>query len=952
MIFSSNMRVLLFIILLLSAGTVSASVGKEIQITNTGTDESNSEIISKVYSLQIPFTENKGQIDENVRFYVDTFAGTVFITDKGEIVYSLTKTGEESQETKAIVIRESLRSPKESEVQGINKAETRVNYFLGDKDRWKTDIPTWQEVSMGEVYEGIELKIKAYGNTVEKLFTVHPQGSVSDIKLKIEGSKGLKVSKDGELEIETELGTVKFTKPVAYQEINGNRVEVAVAYTISQSEYGFWVGDYDRSKTLIIDPVLVYSTYLGGSDTELGYGIAVDSSGNMYITGKTLSTNFPTASPYQGSNAGDYDIFITKINATGTGLVYSTYLGGSGSDSTCGGNVIDSSGNVYVTGFTYSADFPTTASAFQKIYAGDRDGYVTKINATGNGLVYSTYLSGSGFDWPCGWAITIDSSGNAYVVMETNSTDLPTNASSYQENYGGGLFDAFVAKINPSGSALVYSTYLGGSSTDASWAIVVDSSGNAYVSGFTTSTDFPTESPYQGSYGGGVKDVFVAKINPSGSALIYSTYLGGSGEDYSHGLAIDSSGNAYVTGKTKSTNFPTASSFQGSNAGNFDVFVTKINATGNGLVYSTYLGGSDYDFGYGMVVDSFGNAHLTGWTRSTNFPTTASAFQGSHAGGIRDVFVTGINATGNGLIYSTYLGGSSGRDLSYDIALDSSGNVYVIGKTESTDFPTASPLYGSNAGDWDVFVTKIDLAPVIKVMSPLNQSYITTQVELNVTASESATWWYSLNSGANVTFTPNTTITPSTGSNNLVVYANDSAGNIVSASVSFTKLETHNISLIPGWNMISIPLEQDNWSIPWVLNSIWGNYTDIYAYVNGTWYWDTSLLPFFILTEMAIDRGYWINMSTAETLELNGTLPLSTTINVVPKWNLVGYPSFTTRPITTVLSPISYTDVYTYINGMWFWDTSLLPFFVLTEVTTGQGYWINATAVGSYVVNP
>ncbi|MEF9427435.1 MAG: hypothetical protein L0956_09825, partial [Candidatus Mariimomonas ferrooxydans] len=246
---------------LLFAGTASATIGGGSRITNTATDESKSKILSKVYSLQIPFIENKGQIDEKVRFYVNTFAGTVFITDKGEILYNLINTEAESQETKAVMIKESSGSLKKSEVKGINKAETKVNYFVGDKDRWKRDIPTWQEVSIGEVYEGIELKLRAYGNSVEKLFEVHPQGSVSEIKLKIEGSKGLRAGKDGELEIETELGTVKFTKPVAYQEINGRRVEVAAAYRISQSEYGFQVGDYDRSKTLIIDPVLCFLVF-------------------------------------------------------------------------------------------------------------------------------------------------------------------------------------------------------------------------------------------------------------------------------------------------------------------------------------------------------------------------------------------------------------------------------------------------------------------------------------------------------------------------------------------------------------------------------------------------------------------------------------------------------------------------------------------------------------------
>ncbi|MEK9134291.1 MAG: SBBP repeat-containing protein, partial [Pseudomonadota bacterium] len=338
---------------------------------------------------------------------------------------------------------------------------------------------------------------------------------------------------------------------------------IKVAYVVDGNEYGFKVGDYDRTKPLIIDPSLAYSTYLGGSLTDYGYGIAIDSSGNMYVSGITSSTDFPTASPIQGSNGGGLDIFVAKINAAGTSLIYSTYLGGSLNDSGCGNIAIDSSGNAYLTGYTYSTDFPTTASPLQGSLAGNRDAFVTKIDASGSTLVYSTYLGGSGYDYPCGWSIAVDSSGNAYVVGETTSTNFPTVSPIQASNAGG--YDAFVTKINASGSAFVYSTYLGGSGTDASWSIAVDSSGNAYIGGFTNSTNFPTVSPIQGS-NAGFYDAFVAKINASGSALVYSTYLGGSVYDEGYGIAVDSSGNAYISGNTASTNFQTASPIQASNA--------------------------------------------------------------------------------------------------------------------------------------------------------------------------------------------------------------------------------------------------------------------------------------------------------------------------------------------------------------------------------------------------
>ncbi|OHB71796.1 MAG: hypothetical protein A2W23_00015 [Planctomycetes bacterium RBG_16_43_13] len=628
--------------------------------------------MKKVSALQMPFIENQGQIkDKSVRFYANTFAGTVFVTDKGEIVYSLIKTdprpqtidhrqkdktpnlptgqaGTEHRQniselqtpdsiTRAVALRESLERHKDSKIEGINKAETKVNYFKGAKENWRTNISTWQEVSLGEVYKGIELKLKAYGNNVEKFFTVHPKGSINDIKLKIQGAKQLTVNKDGELEIETEIGTVKFTKPVAYQEetVNGQhsgvsaqeqnititeRQYIEVAYVVKGNEYGFQVAQYDETKPLIIDPTLVYSTYLGGSGTiDFGQGIAVDSSGNMYVSGTTSSTDFPTASPLQGSNAGGNDIFVAKINASGSALLYATYIGGSLNDSGCGNIAIDSSGNAYITGYTYSADFPTV-SPIQGSLAGDRDAFVAKIDASGSALIYSTYLGGSGYDYPCGWEIALDSSGNAYISGETTSTNFPTVSPIQGSNAGG--YDAFAAKINASGSALVYSTYLGGSGTDAAWAITVDSSGNAYISGYTNSTNFPTASPIQGSNAGGY-DAFVAKIDASGSALVYSTYLGGSNFEEGYCIAVDSSGNAYITGKTDSTNFPTASPIQASKAGGRDAFVAKINASGSALLYSTYLGGSGYDVGWGITADSSGNAYISGETTSTNFPTVS-----------------------------------------------------------------------------------------------------------------------------------------------------------------------------------------------------------------------------------------------------------------------------------------------------------------------------------------
>jgi hypothetical protein len=388
---------------------------------------------------------------------------------------------------------------------------------------------------------------------------------------------------------------------------------------------------------------LVYSTYLGGSYDDAGFSIAVDSAGNAYVTGWTFSTDFPTMNPLQPTYGGygDSDAFVSKINSTGSALVYSTYLGGSYSDQG-NGIAVDGAGNAYVTGSTQSTDFPTM-NALQPTYGGGYDdAFVAKINASGSALVYSTYLGGSGADE--GYGIAVDSAGNAYVTGITGSANFPTTPGVFQTTCGGNdncaHYDAFVAKINPSGSALVYSTYLGGGQEDWGYGIAVDSAGYAYVTGFTYSTQFPTKNPLQPT-NHGHSDAFVTKFDPSGSALVYSTYLGGSGTDYPAAIAVDSVGSAYVTGSTQSTNFPSKNALQPAFGGSIDAFITKINSSGLAFVYSTYLGGSSADGGNCIAVDIVGNAYVAGLTYSTNFPTMNPLQPAS--GGLGDAFVAKVH---------------------------------------------------------------------------------------------------------------------------------------------------------------------------------------------------------------------------------------------------------------------------------------------------------------------
>ncbi len=548
----------------------------------------------------------------------------------------------------------------------------RVNYLIGkDPKKWRTNIPTFGKVRYEAVYPGIDLVYYGNQGQMEYDFVVAPGADPNKIGFDVVGAHGraplqtppLQIADNGDLVLSTDGGEVRMKKPIIYQEIDGTRVPVDGGYRLAHPtaivgaqhaapetpaptpRVSFQVAAYDRSRSLVIDPVLVYSTYLGGSGEDFGNGIAVDSMGNAYITGYVGSTDFPTTNPTQGAFSGGFlDVFVTKINAAGTAHTYSTYLGGSGRDGGCG--------------------------------------------------------------------IAVDSEGNAYITGETNSTNFPTT-NPVQGANAGGYSDVFVTKINAAGAAHTYSTYLGGSDDDYGYGIAVDSGGNAYITGDTRSTNFPTTNPIQGANAGDVNG-FVTKINASGAALTYSTYLGGNGKGGGKAIAVDSGGNAYITGETGSTNFPTTNPIQGANAGNIDVFVTKINADCTAHIYSTYLGGSGSDYGKAIAVDGGGNAYITGRTGSTNFPTTnpiQGVFAGdSDVFFLDDVFVTKINAAGAALTYSTYLGGS-GDDVGYDIAVDSAGNAYITGDTRSTNFPTTNSIQGANAGSVEGFVTKIGEPP-------------------------------------------------------------------------------------------------------------------------------------------------------------------------------------------------------------------------------------------------
>ena len=689
--------------------------------------------ISESYGkLPLSFEANQGQSHQDVRFLSRGPGYSLYLTGS-EAVLVLSRPNPEGKQdgrstpgrravpaqTMPVTVRMGLVGAAPAPpVSGIEELPGKANYFIGsDPARWRTNVPTYARVHYREVYPGIDLLYYGNQRQLEYDFVVAPGADPMKIVLSFKGADKLEIDAQGELVLHVTGGVIRQHKPVIYQEIDGIRQEIAGSFVRrGANRVGFKVAAYDRSRPLVIDPlVLSYSTYLGGANYDSGKGIAVDTNGNAYVTGFTQSTDFPTtAGAFQPAFGG---IFVTKLNSAGSTLVYSAFLGGNTASSTGKGIAVDAAGNAYVTGDTQATDFPTTPGAFQTGQGGSSfssDAFVAKLDSTGSALVYSTYLGGSGNDVSNG--IVVDTAGNAYVTGSTVSLNFPTTPGAFQLARGCCGSDAFVAKLNSTGSNLIYSTYLGGNDTEWGSGIAVDADGNAYVAGATLSTDFPTTlGVFQPLCGGGgacggasdAWDAFITKLDPTGSMPVYSTFLGGSASDLAEGIAVNVDGNAYVTGHTNSSNFPTTlGAFQPTLGGGFDAFVTRLNTTGSALVYSTYLGGSHNDLANAIAVDTLGNAHVTGETQSTNFPTTPGTFRPAYGDGNQDpppfgpphadAFLAQFNPTGSAL-FSTYLGGTA-FDRGLGIAADAGGNVYVTGETSSANFPVTSGAFQTVIG--------------------------------------------------------------------------------------------------------------------------------------------------------------------------------------------------------------------------------------------------------------
>lgn len=654
-------------------------------------------------SLPVSFEANRGQADADVKFAGrgDGF-GVLLKTDGAVLALHNRRKGPAGGPLSAHRVTMKLEGANSAPfLSGVEEQVARANYFIGnDPSKWVRGVETYSGVLYSSVYRGVDLMFHSNARQLEYDFTVAPGGDANDIRLRFDGVDDAVLAREGSLVLHTPAGELRHERPIAYQEKDGSRRPVAAAFKqLPDGTIGFQVGEYDQTQPLVIDPVLVYSTYMGGKADDFGRAIAVDAGGNAFLVGDSFSSDFLFTASTTNS-----EVYVAKLNADGLFLTYSFFGGKKGNDFATG-VAFDASGNVYLCGTTESSDFPQLHSIGSALL-GTSDAFVIKFTADFQQFFYSTLIGGSGQE--NGVSLAVDSAGSAYISGRTTSPDFPL-VGAIQTSYGGGDSDAFVSKLALDGSTLVYSTYLGGSGAEnlsGKSGISVDATGNAYVTGDTQSANFPLKVAIQPAKNGNTSnsDGFVSVINPSGSDFVYSTYMGGVNDDFGLAIATDSSKNAYVAGKTKSTSFPGSTSTRTSTTTS-DAFVVKLNPTGNAIFYLTFIGGASGDESANAIaVDSTGNAAIAG-SAGPGLPTVASV-QSFFKGGANDALVAKLGMTG-AVTFSTYLGGS-GNDEGLGVALGGDSAIYVTGVTDSQDFLVLEPLRAVNAGAKDLFIAKID----------------------------------------------------------------------------------------------------------------------------------------------------------------------------------------------------------------------------------------------------
>lgn len=676
----------------------------------------------------VTFIENQGQYDPRVLFcassggvrfwftgdgvsyqFVRPLSSGQLLIDKNRSHDSGILSPDRPDSLEYQIVRQTFAGvSKQVKVSGEGCPSGAFNYFIGnDPHKWRRGVPHFTSIVYHDIYPGIDLRYYFNGSLVEYDLIVSPGVDPRQITLHYEGIRRLDVNSVGDLALQSPWGELVESRPVAYRTEFHQRLPVPVEYALVDSTTTRFVftGDYDLAVATTIDPTLQYSTFLGGNNYDFVTDIAIDASGNAYVTGQTLSLNFPTAAAWQGSLAAEYDLFVSKLNASGDSLIYSTYIGGNGYDEGLG-IVRHPRGEVRVCGWTSSTDFPTVKPQ-QPACGGGFDAFMLSLSGNGDSLLYSSYFGGSGLDRAND--IALDRAGSTFLVGYTTSSDFPT-LNAFQDTLSGSWMDAFVAGFNDSTKATIYSTYLGGSANDQGKGIAIDTGGNATIVGTTNSTDFPLQNPKQDSLGGGT-DVFVTKLHRDGAGLIFSTYHGGEDEDIGMAIALSADGNANITGETRSVDFPRIHALWNSCSScpaYSNAFVTRLNGTDGDLMFSTYLGSDPGDdIGSAVAVDVRGNIIIAGATDGDYFPV-ANPMQGSRASG-KDAFVSALRSDGSAMLYSSYLGGGSDEEASA-VSIAANGDSYVAGRTRSFDFPLANPEQNQfGGGGWDGFISRIAL---------------------------------------------------------------------------------------------------------------------------------------------------------------------------------------------------------------------------------------------------
>jgi hypothetical protein len=718
------------------AGPVYGGRNLPSQISRSFSDQVSSDIAFSRPPLS--FVPNQGQWDNRVSFRSDVGGATIWYT-RQSVVFELSRrlpgSGDISSATDPLsnnrfvagtrghrqslvyALRLEGTNP-DTRTEGAVLTGTMVSFFKGDDPaNWETGLLAYSTILYHDIYPGINLKYRGNPDHLEYDFELKPGVDPSQITLRFDGIKEIAVGEFGELLVTTDWGTLTEQAPRVFQLENGIKREIQSEYFLKgNAAFGFRLGkEYDPTLPTVIDPILNFSTYLGGAADDIATGVAVDTAGYIYVTGYTNSGDFPTVGAYDGTVNGDYDVLVTKFSPNGQTVIYSTFLGGVGDDRAAAVAVFPS-GEVAITGYTTSTDFPTQ-NAYDNSANGLQDMFATRLSAAGNSLVFSTFLGGTGDDR--GHGIALDATGRLYLAGETNSADIPTPGG--YDNSANGGFDAYVARLSSSGASIEYGTYLGGTVDDGALGIVVDNGNVAYLAGYTASNNFPVASAYDPSHNFGY-DAFVSKISSSGGSLSYSTFLGGTGTEWATSIARDGSNNIYITGLTTSNLFPTANAFDNSFSNVFDAFVTKIASTGSTLSFSTFLGSSGADQGMAIAVDLSDQAIVTGITNSGSFPILDAVRP--IWGGLEDMFVTKFTPTGNQLVYSTFLGGSDDEEA-LGMAVDKLGNAIVAGFTLSAGFPLSLAYDSTLNGGCDVALARIADAsnqPHI-VLSPSSLSF-------------------------------------------------------------------------------------------------------------------------------------------------------------------------------------------------------------------------------------